>query len=1292
MPTCSSQLSLVVLAIVLLVPVPAAAQVQVESSFDSDPEGWTTGENGTAATHQSTGGRPGGYIRAESGGEAWYWQAPSAVTNSFSSDVYNGALYFELTQDPSSTPFSGEDVTGVVLQGANHRLEYALPNPPDENWTPYRIPLRPSAGWVDGDGNVPTVSALKAVLGNLQALRIRGGFWDSGGPTGLDNVRLQATQAIERWVDPKQTYLRTDPQDDDARDAVALNLNNMKLGPGDKVRFRRQGQFEFEEAGGQTSSMVAVFSKNDSLISSSTLSTSDNLRVPGAIGTGMMESTLPTQPGGLSTDIDQDFDARDVVVEIPSGATHLFVAPDDPSLGDNTDPEGDYRLRITFPEPPTGLTATASKTSGSVSLDWNASSTAPAQYRIYRRTSSIDPTLGPGAFTPLDTVSAGSTSLTDATVNTGTTYYYRLTAVDSDGNESRFSTQVLATPGDLPSPPSNLQARPVGDSSVALNWQGVGEAGKYRIYRDTTSLASATDRTLVDSVQSDKTSYTDSRLTPDQTYYYRVSTVDLDGRESELSVQATARPPLSVLAVPDSATVPEGGAVVIEVLGNDIPGVGQIVEIDIPSDRNAQHGNAQPALDNQAVRYVHDGTDNFEDTFEYVVSDSEGRGDTARVDLTIEPITLSSDPVAVDFGRILTETGSTQTIAFTNTGEAVARNLAIDTSDIDPPYSVVDDTGQDTLAAGSTRTVTVQYRPIQVGAGQTDTLTITSSPAGRAAVPLTGSGIAASAQAEISGAAPRGESIGVSVTTDGFDPSTRRLYARRGGAQPYQELSDPTQIPGALVTERGVDYYVVLEDGDLRIVLPEGTEPDSRRRPYHLPVQVDSLPVPVSLTAETYRMVAASAQAPVTDALENSYGPYSPSSWRMLRWDPTAGDRGDYTEYPAIDSLAPGAGFWLVTAGGRSPTLGDGQSVDASTPYQIPLKQGWNQVGTPFGFAVPWDTVLAASGLPDSTVSGPHAYRDSAGYLFDQSVLRPWEGYFVNNMTGAPDTLVVPPVGTASPDGAAARASAHAGVPPAVRAQSARAKTAAEGAYTLRVDARTGAERRQRVWLGLRSGAKAGRDALDVAQPPPVDRRIRLSILESVNGRAVPHAGSFKPPEGDGQTWTLALRALGRGDDAKKVRLQLNASGTPPEGQRRYVLDLDRTRRLTPDQPLTLEPGEERRLKVIVGTRAYAQRASGSIPLSSYENALRANYPNPFEETTTIGYVLEEKREVRITIYNILGQRVRTLVGGKSKDRGAHRVQWDGTNRYGQPVGSGVYFYRIEAGDFTTARKMVLVR
>jgi hypothetical protein len=91
------------------------------------------------------------------------------------------------------------------------------------------------------------------------------------------------------------------------------------------------------------------------------------------------------------------------------------------------------------------------------------------------------------------------------------------------------------------------------------------------------------------------------------------------------------------------------------------------------------------------------------------------------------------------------------------------------------------------------------------------------------------------------------------------------------------------------------------------------------------------------------------------------------------------------------------------------------------------------------------------------------------------------------------------------------------------------------------------------------------------------------------------------------------------------------------------------------------------------------------------EFALHQNYPNPFNPTTTIKYNLKENVDVKLTIYNVLGQEVRTLIN-RQQEAGYKTVVWDGLNNYGSRAASGVYIYRIEAGDFVQARKMILMK
>ena len=98
----------------------------------------------------------------------------------------------------------------------------------------------------------------------------------------------------------------------------------------------------------------------------------------------------------------------------------------------------------------------------------------------------------------------------------------------------------------------------------------------------------------------------------------------------------------------------------------------------------------------------------------------------------------------------------------------------------------------------------------------------------------------------------------------------------------------------------------------------------------------------------------------------------------------------------------------------------------------------------------------------------------------------------------------------------------------------------------------------------------------------------------------------------------------------------------------------------------------------------------GGIALPT-EFALHNNYPNPFNPVTNITYDIAQNSEVTLEIYNVMGQRVRTLAQG-SHEPGRYRVMWNATNDYGQSLSSGMYIYRIQAGDFVSVKKLILMK
>jgi len=88
---------------------------------------------------------------------------------------------------------------------------------------------------------------------------------------------------------------------------------------------------------------------------------------------------------------------------------------------------------------------------------------------------------------------------------------------------------------------------------------------------------------------------------------------------------------------------------------------------------------------------------------------------------------------------------------------------------------------------------------------------------------------------------------------------------------------------------------------------------------------------------------------------------------------------------------------------------------------------------------------------------------------------------------------------------------------------------------------------------------------------------------------------------------------------------------------------------------------------------------------------LNQNSPNPFNPITRIDYALPTATHVKLNIYNVLGQNVRTLVD-EFQSADYHSVIWDGRNNGGVPVASGVYFYRIDAGEMSVTKKMMMLK
>ena len=107
-----------------------------------------------------------------------------------------------------------------------------------------------------------------------------------------------------------------------------------------------------------------------------------------------------------------------------------------------------------------------------------------------------------------------------------------------------------------------------------------------------------------------------------------------------------------------------------------------------------------------------------------------------------------------------------------------------------------------------------------------------------------------------------------------------------------------------------------------------------------------------------------------------------------------------------------------------------------------------------------------------------------------------------------------------------------------------------------------------------------------------------------------------------------------------------------------------------------------------VGCEAILSIDKDIIPL---QFVLHQNYPNPFNPLTTLSYDLPEDALVHITIYDMMGRQVKTLINDQ-QTAGHTSLQWNATNNDGSPVPAGIYLYILQAGELKQAKKMVLLK
>lgn len=529
------------------------------------------------------------------------------------------------------------------------------------------------------------------------------------------------------------------------------------------------------------------------------------------------------------------------------------------------------------------------------------------------------------------------------------------------------------------------------------------------------------------------------------------------------------------------------------------------------------------------------------------------------------------------------------------------------------------------------------------------------------------------------------------------------LYYRQGNSndftvQQMRSVGNDTfkyEIPETIVTLNGLEYKIRAVDkhhppNDTITPLqsipvrfsPGDTTVHSSFWYTNLPAAIDTrwvmLSIPGNLDDKSPKAL-----------LRNSLGDPGESSWRLFYWEEVQ----HVAQELKSDALTPGRSFWFKCINRSAPftvVLDSGRTIPTDTPFPIELRSGWNMISNPFFFNLVVDTVF----LKDNSLDGPYSYdkikgkhkgwiypvealvkspNDTSLYLL---YMEPWKGYAVKNNSG--DVF-------------------HWDLDPhEMTAQK------AGGVYTpildfaWRIDLLVKAnDFVDDVDLGSSESCSEHKDRLDYPKPPDIAPTISIYFPKPDWGRfSGDYATDYRGIINDGASWDFAVDNY---TDQKE--LELNWEGVDSLPSEFEAVLYDRLKNDTIDMRekesykfTHIKNQDSNRFKVFIGRSGYIENeiatTQSTIPK---EFNLKQNYPNPFNSGTAISFDIPQGGQVKVKIYNILGQIVLTLYD-KLTYPGKYTITWGGKDNEGKEVSSGIYFYQLSTPGFTESLKMILLK
>ncbi len=409
-----------------------------------------------------------------------------------------------------------------------------------------------------------------------------------------------------------------------------------------------------------------------------------------------------------------------------------------------------------------------------------------------------------------------------------------------------------------------------------------------------------------------------------------------------------------------------------------------------------------------------------------------------------------------------------------------------------------------------------------------------------------------------------------------------------------------------------------------------------------------------------------------SSVFENDLGAYDPVKWKLFSTQD--GELKNYNAIKNLDIVQPGRGFLLIlNMQDKYIYSGNGHSPDVITYSQIQLTEGWNLVGNPFDFDIPLNKLTVNGIKPEA-----YSYNDS-GWVMATGSLNKWEGLAIYDSIGSVLNI----------DATSGSAFKYL-ISDRFAGNDWGIKITARGEESLDLD----------NYIGVYSPGNKG-ERVKWHEPPRLANAVSLRIQAQQNtlqkGNSPGNeilSTQIQPRNDEGNYWDFEIV----GDKAgEKVLLDLEYFADIPEEHQKYMIDLDVKTVIDLsnfDSQLDLNVGKDkkRRLRILIGNESFVSANAAGIDLKPQNFELRQNFPNPFNPNTNIIFTLPHEEQVILEIYNVLGQKIKTLINNEMYRTGYHNIEWNGRNNTGESVASGMYIFRLQASNKVKIRKSILMK